>query len=195
MDWDDRYNESGYAYGESPNDYLVSVAQKMTGNQVLSLAEGEGRNAVYLATEGYDVTAVDSSAVGLKKAQALAKKNQVNINTVITDLADFMPGIEQWDAVVSIFCHLPAPIRGQLHKRVIAALRSGGVLILEAYRPQQLEFATGGPGDANLMMTLEQLEKELSGLTFEIAREIERDVVEGKYHHGRAAVVQILARK
>lgn len=195
MDWDERYSEAGFAYGESPNDYLVSVTQEVTGKQVLSLAEGEGRNAVYLAKQGYEVTAVDSSGIGLEKAQALAQKSQVNIKTVVADLADFMPGIEQWDAVVSIFCHLPTTIREQLHKKVIAALRPGGVLILEAYRPQQLEFATGGPGDAGLMMTLEQLEKELHGLTFEIAHEIERDVIEGKYHHGRAAVVQILARK
>lgn len=195
MDWDERYSEPGYAYGEAPNDYLVSVAEHITGKQVLSLAEGEGRNAVYLAGQGHDVSAVDSSVVGMTKTRERAQKNGVSINTVIVDLADYQPGVEQWDAIVSVFCHLPAPVREQLHKKVIAALRPGGVFILEAYTPKQLEFATGGPPDVALMMTLEKLEQELQGLDFEIAREIERDVVEGKYHSGRAAVVQILAFK
>ncbi|NOY67424.1 MAG: methyltransferase domain-containing protein [Gammaproteobacteria bacterium] len=195
MDWDERYSEPGYAYGEIPNDFLVSCIEAITGKQVLSLAEGEGRNAVYLAKNGFDVTAVDASSVGLEKANALAGKHQVSINTEQADLAAYEPGIEQWDAVVSIFCHLPEVIRGALHRKVIQSLRPGGVLILEAYIPRQLDFATGGPGDVSLMMSLEKLTAELQGLSFEVAQEIERDVIEGKYHHGRAAVVQILARK
>jgi len=195
MDWDERYSESGYAYGTNPNDYLVSVAGEITGKRVLSLAEGEGRNAVYLAKSGYEVTAVDSSVVGLEKARALAERNQVSIETVHADLADYMPGIDQWDAVISIFCHMPVSVRESLHKKVIAALRPGGALILEAYTPDQIALATGGPADVGLMMSLDKLEQELAGMKFEQAREIQRDVVEGKYHHGRAAVVQVLARK
>jgi len=195
MDWDERYSEPGYAYGESPNDYLVSMVDKIKGKQVLSLAEGEGRNAIYLASKGFNVTAVDSSVVGLTKANELASQKQVSISTEQADLTDYEPGIEQWDAIISIFCHLPEVIRKQLHKKVMQALRPGGVLILEAYIPKQLEFATGGPPSASLMMSLDKVAHELQGMELELAQEIERDVIEGKYHHGRAAVLQILARK
>ncbi len=193
--WDQRYSESGYAYGTEPNDFLVAMADRIRSGKVLSLAEGEGRNAVFLAAQGCDVTAVDSSAVGLQKAQSLALSKNLSINTVVMDLNDYDPGVEQWDAVVSIFCHLPPAQRAELHARVVQALKPGGVLILEAYIPRQLEFATGGPGSAELMMSLQALQQELQGLQLELAHEIERDVIEGKYHHGRAAVVQILARK
>jgi len=195
MDWDERYSEPGYAYGETPNDYLVSMVDEIKGKQVLSLAEGEGRNAVYLASKGFDVTAVDSSVVGLMKANELADRKQVGISTEQADLASYEPGIERWDAIISIFCHLPDVIRKQLHLKVIKALRPGGVLILEAYIPKQLEFSTGGPASAGLMMTLDKVTQELQGMELALAQEIERDVIEGKYHNGRAAVLQILARK
>jgi SAM-dependent methyltransferase len=195
MQWDERYSEPGYAYGTEPNDYLVDMAKDIPQGKVLSLAEGEGRNAIFLAQLGCDVTAVDSSAVGMHKAQELAYDKNLAIQTVVMDLKDYDPGIEQWDAVVSIFCHMPPVQRAELHHRVIRALKPGGVFILEAYIPRQLEFATGGPGAAELMMSLASLQQELQGLELEVAHEIERDVHEGKYHHGRAAVVQILARK
>lgn len=195
MEWDERYSEPGYAYGTEPNDYLVSVCDGLPEGELLSLAEGEGRNAVYLAERGYRVTAVDSSRVGLDKASALAKDRGVSIETRVVDLTEFDPGIEQWDVVVSIFCHLPHRQRRDLYKKIVPSLKTGGVLVLEAYIPRQLELATGGPDVAERMPTLEMLRQELQGLDFEVAHEIERDVIEGKYHHGRAAVVQILARK
>ena len=195
MQWDERYSEPGYAYGTEPNDYLLTMVKHIPPGKVLSLAEGEGRNAVFLAQRGCDVTAVDSSAVGMQKAQELARGKNLAIQTVVMDLNEYDPGTEQWDAVVSIFCHMPQAHRAQLHRRVVQALKPGGVFILEAYIPRQLEFATGGPGTAELMMSLVSLQQELQGLELELAHEIEREVHEGKYHHGRAAVVQILARK
>lgn len=195
MEWDERYSEPGYAYGTEPNDYLVSVCGSIPDGKVLSLAEGEGRNAVYLAEQGFAVTAIDSSRVGLEKANDLARDRGTSIETRVMDLAGFDPGFEQWDAVVSIFCHLPHAQRRVLYKKIVPSLKPGGVLVLEAYIPKQLEFATGGPPVAEMMPTLDMLRQELQGLSFEVAHEIERDVIEGKYHHGRAAVVQILARK
>jgi cyclopropane fatty-acyl-phospholipid synthase-like methyltransferase len=171
------------------------VAEQMPRGRVLSLAEGEGRNAAYLAGLGCDVVAVDSSAVGLQKAEALAHSRHLSIQTQVQDLDDFDLGVEQWDAIVSIFCHLPQQQRAILHAKVVDALNPGGVLVLEAYIPRQLAFATGGPASAELMMSLESLQEELQGLQLDIAQEIERDVMEGKYHHGRAAVVQVLAKK
>lgn len=193
--WNDRYNEPGFAYGLDPNDFLSQSIDKLPAGRTLSLAEGEGRNALYLAQHGHCVTAVDSSQVGMEKAAKLAAENGVAIETVCTDLANFMIGPGEWDCIVSIFCHVAPVIRAPLHQQVVAGLKPGGVLLLEAYTPEQLALGTGGPQDATLTMTLDALQQELAGLDFEIGIELTRDVIEGKYHTGKGAVVQLLARK
>jgi SAM-dependent methyltransferase len=193
--WDERYSTEEYAYGTAPNDFLRSVADRIPKGKILSLGEGEGRNAVYLAGLGYSVLGVDSSAVGLGKAGKLAAARGVRIETLVADLTgyDIQPG--GWDGIVSIFCHLPSASRRVLHRGVVAGLRPGGAFILEAYTPAQLQFRTGGPTSADMLMTLKSLKTELQGLVFEHGTELERPVVEGRYHTGRAAVVQVLARK
>jgi len=193
--WDERYASDEYAYGTEPNDFLAEVASALPLGRILCLAEGEGRNAVHLATLGYQVTAVDASAVGLAKAQQLAQQRGVAITTVVADLADFTIEAGQWDGIVSIFCHLPPDLRRQVHRSVVEGLRPGGVLVLEAYTPKQLDYNTGGPPVAEMTMTLEQLQSELEGLAFCNARETVRPVIEGRYHHGDGAVVQLVAEK
>ena len=193
--WDVRYSDVEYVYGTEPNTFLVSVVDQIPKGRVLSLAEGEGRNGVYLAGLGYKVLGVDSSAVGLGKAQRLAEERGVTLETQVADLANFHIKPNSWDAVISIFCHLPSGIRSSVHHKVVAGLRPGGVLVLEAYTPAQLKLKTGGPATADMLMTLDSLRQELSGLRFTHAREAEREVVEGKYHTGRAAVVQVVAVK
>lgn len=193
--WDERYNAEEYAYGKEPNDFLVEVIAQIPKGRVLCLAEGEGRNAVYLAEKGCRVVAVDSSAVGLEKARALASERGVTIETVAADLADFEIEPESWDAIVSIFCHLPPAIRKGLHKKAVCGLRSGGVFVLEAYTPRQLLLKTGGPPQEELMMELETLRTELNGLEFRHAVEVEREIHEGRYHRGRGAVVRVFGVK
>lgn len=196
--WDERYSAEDYAYGTEPNDFLAAHVHMLPKGRVLSLAEGEGRNAVFLAAQGYKVTAVDQSAVGLAKARRLAEEKGVAIETIEADLGDFDIEPQSWDAIVSISAHVPKSIRQGLHRRVVEGLKPGGVLLLEAYTPRQLETAgKGGPGpdQRDRFMTLADLHEELDGLDFKIARETERDVNEGKYHSGPGAVVQILARK
>lgn len=193
--WDVRYSDAEYVYGTAPNDFLVSVADQIPKGRVLSLAEGEGRNAVYLAGLGYTVSAVDASAVGLGKARRLAEERGVAVETRVADLADFAIEANGWDAIISIFCHLPSAIRSSVHRRVVAGLRPGGVFVLEAYTPAQLTLKTGGPPAADLLMTLASLRTELAGLRFIHALETERDVIEGKFHTGRGAVVQVVAVK
>ena len=193
--WNERFSEPGYAYGTEPNEFLVSVADRIPLGKVLCLAEGEGRNAVYLAGLGYDVTAVDASTVGLEKAKALARERGHSIETVIADLADFPIEPTGWQGVVSVFCHLPPVMRAALHERCLRGLAPGGVFILEGFAPRQLELGTGGPKSRELLMELEIIRQELPGLRFEIAREVERTLAEGKYHNGLAAVVQVLAVK
>ncbi|WP_019612182.1 cyclopropane-fatty-acyl-phospholipid synthase family protein [Thioalkalivibrio sp. AKL7] len=193
--WDERYAEDDYVYGTEPNDFLRAAVANVPRGRALCLAEGEGRNAVFLAQQGFDVLAVDSSAVGLQKAQRLAEDRGVQIETLVADLADYAIEPDSWDLIVSIFCHLPPDVRRRLHAEVVAGLRPGGVFILEAYTPAQLEWGTGGPPTAELMMTREVLTEELEGLEFEEAVERERDVIEGRFHTGRGAVVQVLAHK
>jgi SAM-dependent methyltransferase len=193
--WDERYAEDDYAYGTAPNDFLVEQAGCIPEGPVLCLAEGEGRNAVWLAARGHAVTAMDASSVGLEKAHRLAAERGVEIVTCRSDLAHFAIAPNTWMGIVSIFAHVPPDLRRAVHRRVVAGLRPGGVLILEAYTPEQLRFGTGGPPVVELTMDLATLEDELAGLVFEVAREREREVFEGRYHRGRGHVVQIVGRK
>jgi len=200
--WDERYSDDEYVYGVKPNTFLAGAVDRLhchhnIGHQtrILSLGEGEGRNAVFLAEHGCFVTAVDSSKVGLSKAEKLAKARGVAIKVQHSDLADLTIQAKSWDAIVSIFCHVPSQLRIELHRKVVTGLRPGGVFILEAYTPSQLALRTGGPQDVDMTMTLVQLKNELKGLVFEHAQELEREVVEGKFHTGKGAVVQLIAHK
>lgn len=193
--WDARYEGDEFVYGTAPNDLLRDQVGQLPAGRILCLAEGEGRNAVFLAERGFSVTAVDQSAVGLAKARALAGQRGVAIETIVADLADFHLEPGTWDGIVSIFAHMPPPARRHLHHEVVSGLRPGGVFVLEAYRPEQLEYGTGGPPTSELMMDLDALRVELVGLEFEYAEELVRDVHEGPLHHGRGAVVQLRARK
>ncbi|MEM8862481.1 MAG: class I SAM-dependent methyltransferase [Chloroflexota bacterium] len=193
--WDERYSKDEYVYGKDPNDFLAQHYGAIPKGKVLSLAEGEGRNAVFLAKQGYSVTAVDSSQVGLEKAGKLAEENGVELELIHADLAEFDLGIAQWDGVVSIFCPLPSALRKEVHKKVADGLKPNGVFLVEAYRPEQLAYGTGGGRSAETMMTKESLSQELSALKFTHLLELERNVVEGIYHTSLAAVVQAIAKK
>lgn len=193
--WDERYSAEAYAYGKNPNQFLEENYKVIPKGKVLSLAEGEGRNAVFLAKQGYIVTAVDSSQIGLEKARKLAEENEVSIELINADLADFDLGDHEWDGIVSIFCPLPSALRKELHKKVVAGLKTNGVYLIEAYTPEQLKHDTGGGKSVDLMCTKESLSHELIGLKFKHLIELERDIVEGIYHTGVGAVVQAIASK
>ena len=193
-DWDDRYADSDYLFGTAPNDFLKSVTNRLTPNsQILCLADGEGRNGVYLATLGHKVTAIDQSRVGLEKAKKLAEQKQVSIETIEADLAEYDLGVESWDCIVSIFFHIPSAVRAHIYPRIITALKPGGILILESYTPEQLNHGTGGPPNADLMLTKEELAQNFSEMNLEHLQELEREVIEGAGHTGLASVVQLLA--
>ena len=193
--WDERYGAEEYAYGTEPNDFLAAQAARIPRGRVLCLADGEGRNGVWLAQRGYDVTAVDLSAVGLAKARTLAESRSVCVNTIQADLAEYEIAPNAWDGIVAIFSHFPTSVRRHLYPQVVSGLRPGGVLLLELYTPKQLEFGTGGPRDLDLLASLADLRQDLDGLQFEIAQETEREIHEGQYHQGHSAVVQILGVK
>ena len=185
----------GFLYGTEPNDFLAKTARSLTIGDVLCVADGEGRNGVFMAELGHRVTSVDLTQSGMDKAARLAVDRGVGLATVVADLGVYDIGIECWDVIVSIFAHMPPPVRRTLHANIVAALRPGGVLILEAYTPDQVGRGTGGPPIPELTMNLGALTEELAGLTFEHERETIRWVVEGSGHTGDGAVVQVIARK
>lgn len=193
--WDERYGAEGFAYGTEPNEFLAGVADRIPPGPVLCLCDGEGRNGVFLAARGHEVTSVDGSAVGLEKARRLAASRGVALRTVHADLATFAIEPGAWSGIVSIFAHLPIPLREKVHAASVAGLRPGGVFVLEAYTVEQLNFKTGGPSSADMLMSLEALRRELAGLDLEIGRELQRTVVEGQFHNGPSAVVQVLGRR
>jgi len=196
MMWDQRYSNTKLAYGDQPNGFLVEQVATLKPGGCLCLAEGQGRNAIWLAQQGFSVTAMDQSPVGMARARELAAERGVAIDTQVGDLADFDLGEEKWDNIVSIFGHLPAELRRSVHRRVVQALKPGGIFLLEAYTPEQLVMpGTGGPSDPDMLPTAEMIRREAEGLEFLIDREIHREVKEGDYHHGMSAVVQIVARK
>ncbi len=194
--WDERYGGEDFFYGTEPNEFLASRSDCFAaGGRLLCLGEGEGRNAVFLAGQGFQVTAVDGSATGLEKARKLAARRGVKLEIQLADLNDFDPGDQAWDGIVSIWCHLPSSLRRKVHLSCQRALKAGGVFFLEAYRPAQVELATGGPKDTDMLPTLELLGQELSSLEPLLAQEIEREVREGAGHTGVSAVVQWIGRK
>lgn len=193
--WDERYAEPGFAYGTDPNDFLAEVAPGLPRGRVLSLAEGEGRNAVFLASLGFEVHSIEQSAVGVDKTRALAMERGVTVHAEQGDLATTDLGEGEWDGIVSVFAHVPIPVRAALHRRVVTALKPGGFFVLEAYPPRQVGLGTGGPPVVELAMDPADLRTELAGLTFSHLEERSREVREGRYHTGRAWVVQVIATK
>jgi len=194
--WDERFVKPGYYYGTEANDFLKEMSRRFKpGGRVLCLAEGEGRNAVFLAEQGFVVTAVDGSEAGMKKMDSLAKDRGVRVEGIVCDLGEFEFGDRCWDAVVMIWCHLPKSLMAQVLDNSARSLTLGGYIVIEAYTPLQLQYKTGGPHAVELLNTLEEFDQGLKQLERVHGVEIERDVLEGQGHTGRSAVVQYLARR
>lgn len=192
--WNAHYGENEYAYGTEPNDFLKEQTFPSNG-KILCLAEGEGRNSVYLVKQGYDVTGVDFSVAGIEKINRLAQENGVEVTTICADLAEFDCGENNWDGIVLIFAHLPEAVREKVHHQLYNALKPGGKLVLEAYRQEQLEHQTGGPKSLDLLYSKELLTTDFNLFRKLSIEEKTRDVHEGKYHFGTAAVVQVVGVK
>lgn len=194
--WNERYSEEQYVYGEEPNDFLAAnIHLFVPGASILCLADGEGRNGVFLATKGFEVSAVDQSETGRQKALKLAEKKGVSIHYEIGDLNDYDMRTGKWDAIVSIFAHTPSPVRSRILKAVKEGLKPGGIFLLEGYNPRQLEYGTGGPKDEDMLFKLDELKASFADCTILRAEDLVRDIQEGAYHWGTSSVTQFIVRK
>lgn len=194
--WDQRYNSDSYLYGKNPNDFLVeNLVRLKSGGRILCLSEGEGRNAVYLALNGFQVTCVDLSSVAKEKALKLAAKNKVKIEYDVSDLNDYDLGEEKWDGIISIFGHTPPIVRQQLHQDIKKALKIGGTFLLEGYGIEQLKYDSGGPKDKDMLYTTEEFETDFDSLHIQVLRSVVREISEGAAHSGDSSVIQLVAEK
>jgi SAM-dependent methyltransferase len=194
--WDERYKNEDYFYGTEANDFLVQVSKMIPArSKILCIGEGEGRNAVFLAEQGHEVNAVDLSVKGRSKALKLADSRGVSINYDISALEDFDFGQDHWDAIVSIFCHLPPAIRTLVHARLFDGLRRGGTFLIEAYTPEQLNYRNGGPPTLDLLYNREILCQDLPGIKWSLLEQRVREIHEGQGHNGLSAVIDGLGLK
>lgn len=199
--WNEKFDRPDHLYGVEPNDFLRSSFDWISAKgRVISLGEGEGRNAVFLAKQGYAVTALDSSSVGLEKTKRWASQQNVTVETRLADLSMSELGNREWDGVIVIFCHLPKDLRLDIWKKIERSLKPGGVLLMELYTPRQLEAtkagrSIGGPKDLDLLVTEDEIRKSFPEMEFKILREVDRDIKEGVGHEGPSHTVQVLGRK
>jgi hypothetical protein len=197
--FDDRYREPDYHYGTEPNAFLVSQKHRFKpGMKALMPGDGEGRNGVWLAEQGLDVTSFDPSAFAIEKIERLAASRGMKVTAM-------QAGVETWDwqesafdVVGLFFIHLPAHLRKPAHANALLTCKRGGIVVLETFSPRQIEMrkqgAAGGPTDLERLFTCEMLRADFSGARFHVLEETEADF-QGHAHYGRCGVVRMVAER
>lgn len=196
-DWDARYAGEDYLFGTEPNQFLASCGD-LIGNagRVLCVADGEGRNSVWLAQQGLDVEAFDASPVAVAKAQRLAAERGVAVRFHVADVDGWDWPEQAYDAVVAIYVQFSPPAqRRRVFERIARALRPGGLFLLEGYRLEQLAYGTGGPRIPDQLYTEPQLREELAAFALEEVRSYDAAIDEGPAHSGMSAVIDVIARR
>ena len=181
--WDERYRGEELLWRAEPNQFVVAEVERLRPGTALDLGCGEGRNAVWLATRGWRVTGVDFSAVGLAKARALAERSRAEVDWVEADLLDYEPPIGTIDLVLVAYLHLPADERRIVLGRAAAALADGGVLLVIGHDVSNLTMGHGGPKDASILFTPDDIRADLDGLRIERAERVQRLVHDAEGEH------------
>ncbi|MDE3126020.1 MAG: class I SAM-dependent methyltransferase [Bacteroidota bacterium] len=192
--WDKRYAEHESVYGFEPNQFLKSFIDNNKPGTILLPAEGEGRNAIYAAQQGWTVNAFDYSVVAKEKALQRAKKLGVKIQYEVQDIGNFIPN-KQYDAVALIYVHLPEPLRKSFHAKVVEAIKPGGYLVIEAFSKEQILHKSGGPTDPNLLYDAPSLCADFQLLHIISCGQKQIMLSEGKFHSGEADVLRLIAQK
>lgn len=198
--WDERYQDDAFAYGELPNEFFKHQLDSLNPAKILLAAEGEGRNAVYAAQQGWHASAFDISIEGQKKAWALAEKNKVTIDYRVGWLEDLGFHPNEFDAIALIYAHFPAEIKSSMHQRLNTYLKSGGYVIFEAFSKNHLEYIArnekvGGPRDLASLFSIEEIQADFSDYEIIILEEKEIELSEGLYHNGLGSVIRFVGRK
>jgi SAM-dependent methyltransferase len=195
--WEARFATPEYAFGKEPNEFLKSCKHLLPpSGRALAVADGEGRNGVWLAEQGLDVLAIDFSPSAQRKARALAAERHVDVTVIQADVHDWGYPQSAFDVVVEIFTQFSAPAeRSRKWAGMRRALKSGGLLVIVGYTPKQLEYATGGPKQIENLYTRALLEREFGDFRDLTIVEEERELREGASHAGMSAVIGLTARK
>ncbi len=198
--WDERYRPASYAYGLEPNAFLVGQCNEMmSGMRALVPGDGEGRNGAWLAKQGFEVDTFDLSIFGVAKAKALASDRGVSVNAVQADALAWNWPVARYDLIALIYLHLVEPERRIVHAKALKALKSGGLIVLEAFRPEQVARhaagARGGPRDPALLYSVEALREDFASEEIVLLEAAEARVDEGRLHAGESAVVRAVVRK
>ncbi len=198
--WNDRYSKEEFAYGEQPNNYLKEQLEKLSVGSILFPAEGEGRNAVFAAKMGWNVSAFDISIEGKNKALRLAEANQVSIDYQVGELQNLKFQAAQFDAIALIYAHFPADIKSSIHKTLDKYLRKGGMIIFEAFSKNHLDYIAknekvGGPKELAMLFSIEELQADFKN--YEIIELVETviELNEGVFHNGQGSVIRFVGRK
>ena len=195
--WNARYAIADYLFGEAPNEFLVRAASQIKPRgTVLCVADGEGRNSVWLAEQGFAVTAFDFAENAVDKARGLAKRRGVSVDHRLSDLEHWDYEAARYDALVAIFIQFLAPeTRNALFDRMQSAVLPGGVFVLEGYRPEQVDYATGGPPRRDHMYTREWIEARFDGWEILSLVLYDAEIREGRAHSGMSALIDVVARR
>jgi 2-polyprenyl-3-methyl-5-hydroxy-6-metoxy-1,4-benzoquinol methylase len=198
--WDDRYRQKEFAYGTQPNNYLKEQLNQFPIGTILFPAEGEGRNAVYAATQGWSVFAFDQSIEGAKKATQLMNANHVNVNYEVGEFQLLNYQANQFDAIALIYAHFPADKKSEYHKILISYLKTDGVIIFEAFSKSHLDYVmknekVGGPRDLESLFSIEEIKADFNNFEIIELREHEIELKEGLFHNGKAWVIRFTGRK
>jgi len=198
--WDDRYSNEKFAYGEEPNNYFKEQLAKLSVGKLLCAAEGEGRNAVFAAKNGWTVSAFDISIEGKNKAMKFAQKNNVVFDYKIGELEFLGFEFEQFDAVALIYAHFPSNIKSAYHKMIDKYIKIGGIIIFEAFSKKHIDYVranekVGGPRDIESLFSIEEIQSDFSNYDFIEMAEVEIQLNEGFSHNGTGSVIRFVARK
>jgi cyclopropane fatty-acyl-phospholipid synthase-like methyltransferase len=195
--WEKRFSAADYVFGKAPNAFLKSQAHRLrAGQTALSVADGEGRNGVWLAEQGLDVLAIDQSSAALAKARALAQERGVKLRTELADITTWTWPTAAFDVIAAIFIQVLFPAeRPAFFENLKRALKPGGLLLMQGYRPEQLTYRTGGPSDVERLYTRALLEEAFGDMAEVELREHDSTISEGTGHVGMSALIDLVARK
>ncbi|EJP04484.1 class I SAM-dependent methyltransferase [Leptospira interrogans] len=198
--WNERYNKEEFAFGEQPNEYLKEQLEKLKIGTILFPAEGEGRNAVFAAKLGWNVSAFDISIEGKKKAFRLAEANQVKIDYQVGELQTLDYRSEQFDAIALIYAHFPAEIKSYYHKTLSQYLRKDGLVILEAFSKKHIHYVlknekVGGPRELEMLFSIDEIKSDFENYEIIELEEKEIELKEGLFHNGNGSVIRFVGRR